>query len=63
MEYELMVGYNGLTGTVAFNGKEDGRALVADRPLKANVASFPVRTPCKLRDNISTFITGHVDVK
>lgn len=58
-----MVGHNHLIGGVVLKGKQDGRALVAERPLKANVANFHVRIPHKTRDKSSTFITGCVDVK
>lgn len=44
-ENELMAGYNFLTGGVVLDGKQDGRALVADRPLNTNVANFHLRSP------------------
>lgn len=39
------MGYNFLTGDIVLHGKQDGRTLLADRPLNTNVANFHPRIP------------------
>lgn len=59
------MGYNFLTGGVVLNGKQDGIALLADRPLNTfeyQCCQLSSQNSLKSGESISTFLTGCVDV-